>query len=406
MRTPRRILVGLLLIAAIALTACGSSGIDSDQPIKSAGVLRVGTEGTYPPYSFHDPSQGGQLAGYDVDVARAVADKLGVEVEFVETQWDSIFAALEADRFDIVANEVTVTEERKAKYDLSTPYSIAEGVVVTRSDDNSVTTLADLKGKRTAQNPTSNWADVARKAGAQVESVDAFAQAISVLNDGRVDAVVNDNITVLAYLAEHPDARIKIAVRTGERSDQAFAARKDSGYLPELNKALEELRADGTLTRISEKYLDVDLSKEPPRSTWQLIGDNLWPLAKAAVAVTIPLTLISFAIGLVLALVVALARLSSNVVVSGVARFYISIIRGTPLLVQLFIVFFALPQIGVRIDPFPAATRPRSSARRSRASRRDSGRPPRPSGSRTSARCGGSSCRKRPGWRCPHCRTR
>jgi His/Glu/Gln/Arg/opine family amino acid ABC transporter permease subunit len=345
----------VLLLAALLLTACGSSDTKSTDPIKSAGVLRVGTEGVYAPYSFHDPSQGGQLAGYDVDVAKAVADKLGVRIEFVETSWDSIFAALEADRFDIVANEVTITDDRKAKYDLSTPYSIAQGVIVTRSDDNSIHSLADLKGKRAAESPTSNWAQTAREAGAQIESVDGFTQAISVLNDGRVDVVINDSITVLAYQAQHPEAKIKVAATIDEHPEQAFAARKDSGLLPELNKALDELRADGTLTKISDKYLDVDLSKGPPKSAWQLILENLWPLAKAALLVTIPLTIISFAIGLVIALVVALGRLSSNAVIAGVARFYISIIRGTPLLVQLFIVFFALPQIGVRIDPFPAA---------------------------------------------------
>jgi cystine transport system permease protein len=346
----------VLLLAALVLTACGASGgNEGTDPIKSAGVLRVGTEGVYAPYSFHDPSQGGQLAGYDVDVAKAVADKLGVRVEFVETSWDSIFAALEADRFDIVANEVTITDERKAKYDLSTPYSIAQGVIVTRSDDNSIHSLADLKGKRAAESPTSNWAQTAREAGAQIESVDGFTQAISVLNDGRVDVVINDSITVLAYQAQHPEAKIKVAATIDEHPEQAFAARKDSGLLPELNKALDELRADGTLTKISDKYLDVDLSKGPPKSAWQLIFENLWPLAKAALLVTIPLTIISFVIGLVIALVVALGRLSSNAVIAGVARFYISIIRGTPLLVQLFIVFFALPQIGVRIDPFPAA---------------------------------------------------
>ncbi len=125
-----------------------------------------------------------------------------------------------------------------------------------------------------------------------------------------------------------------------------------------MNRALEELRADGTLTEISRKYLDIDLSRAAPRSTWELILDNLWPLARAAITMTIPLTIISFAIGLVIALVVALARLSSNAAVSGLARIYISLIRGTPpLLVQLFLVFFALPQIGVRIDRSP----PRSS---------------------------------------------
>lgn len=342
------------------LAACGGKAGNTDEPLKSAGVLRVGTEGVYSPFSYHDTATG-QLVGYDVDVARAVGDKLGVRVEFVETPWDSIFAALEANRFDVVANEVTISPERQAKYDLSQPYSIGEGVIVTRADDNSIKTLADLKGKVAAENATSNWSEIARKAGARVEAVEGFTQAIKLLNQGRVDVVVNDSIAVYAYLAETNDTSVKIAGTVGEKSEQGFAARKDSGLLPELNTALDELRADGTLAAISQKYLKANASGAPaegapaPRSTWKLIADNLWPLAKAALTMTIPLTIISFAIGLVIALAVALARLSSNVVLSNIARFYISIIRGTPLLVQLFIVFFALPEFGVKIDPFPAA---------------------------------------------------
>ncbi|WP_193046777.1 ABC transporter permease subunit [Mycolicibacterium baixiangningiae] len=349
----------LLLLAVLAVASCGSAGDGGDEPIKAAGVLRVGTEGVYSPFSYHDAS--GQLVGYDVDVARAVADEIGVRAEFVETPWDSMFAALEADRFDVVANQVTINAERQAKYDLSQPYSVGEGVIVTRADDNSITSLDDLKGKVAAENATSNWSEVARKAGARVESVEGFSQAITLLTQGRVDVVVNDSIAVYAYLAETGDKSVKIAGTVGEKSEQGFAARKDSGMLPELNRALDALRADGTLAAISQKYLNANASGAPasaeavPRSTWQLIGDNLWPLARAALTMTIPLTIISFAIGLVIALGVALARLSSNIVLSNAARFYISIIRGTPLLVQLFIVFFALPEFGVRIDPFPAA---------------------------------------------------
>ena len=110
----------MLLLAALMLTACGSGTTNADNPVKSAGVLRVGTEGVYSPFSYHDPATG-ELVGYDVDVARAVGEKLGVKVEFVETPWDAIFAALEADRFDVVANEVTINDERKQKYDLSEP---------------------------------------------------------------------------------------------------------------------------------------------------------------------------------------------------------------------------------------------------------------------------------------------
>jgi His/Glu/Gln/Arg/opine family amino acid ABC transporter permease subunit len=354
------VLALMLLIAVLALAACGGSS--GENQVKSSGVLRVGTEGVYSPFSYHDAATG-ELVGYDVDVAKAVADKLGVKVEFVETPWDSMFAALEANRFDVVANEVTINDERKAKYDLSEPYSVGEGVIVTRADDNSIKSLADLKGKVAAENATSNWSEIARKAGARVEAVEGFTQAIKLLNQGRVDVVVNDSIAVYAYLAETDDKTVKIAGNVGEKSEQGFAARKNSGLLPDLNKALDELRDDGTLAEISQKYLKTNASGAPaaagaqaaPRSTWQLILNSLGPLAKAAITKTIPLTIISFVIGLVIALVVALARLSSNVIVSNIARFYISVIRGTPLLVQLFIVFFALPELGIRIDPFPAA---------------------------------------------------
>lgn len=339
------------------IVACGSK---TSADAVSSGVLRVGTEGTYAPFSFHDPATGA-LAGYDVDVAKAVGDKMGVRVEFVETPWDSIFAALEANRFDVVANQVSITAARKAKYDMSEPYSVGEGVIVTRADDSSITQLADLKGKTTAQSMTSNWAQVARDAGARVESVEGFVQAIKLLNQGRVDAVVNDSIAVYAYLAQTGDTSVKIAGQTGQQSEQGFAARKGSGLLDPVNAAIDELRADGTLAAISQRYLKANVTgadtapASPQQSTWALIAENLVPLAKAAITKTIPLTVISFALGLGIALVVALARLSGNGILSGVARLYISIIRGTPLLVQLFIVFFALPEFGVKIDPFPAA---------------------------------------------------
>lgn len=235
MRALRRaIVLAALLVLATVLGGCGSK--PSASGALDAGVLRVGTEGTYAPFSFHDPGTG-QLEGYDVDVARAVGDKLGVKVEFVETPWDSIFAALEASRFDVVANQVTITPERQAKYDMSEPYSVGEGVIVTRADDTSITSLADLKGKTATQSMTSNWAKVARDAGANVEAVEGFTQAIKLLNQGRVQAVVNDSIAVYAYLAETGDTSVKIAAQTGEKSNQGFAARKNSGLLPDLYRA-------------------------------------------------------------------------------------------------------------------------------------------------------------------------
>lgn len=174
-----------------------------------------------------------------------------------------------------------------------------------------------------------------------------------------MQATVNDSLSVLAYQATTGDTSIKIAANIGERSEQAFAARKDSGLLDNINGALDELRADGTLEEISQTYLDANAAgtseKKTAPSTWELIADNLWPMAKATITVTIPLTAISFFFGLVIALGVALARMSRNRAISSVARIYISLIRGTPLLVQLFIIFYALPELNILINPFPAA---------------------------------------------------
>ena len=266
-----RALLAFVALAMVFATACGSSGSGAQDPIKSAGVLRVGTEGVYSPFSYHDPATG-ELVGYDVDVARAVGEKLGVPVEFVETPWDSMFAALEANRFDVVANQVTINPERQGKYDLSQPYTVGEGVIVTRADDNSISSLADIKGKTAAENATSNWSEVARKAGANVESVEGFTQAITLLNQGRVDVVINDSIAVYAYLAETGDKSVKIAGTVGEKSEQGFAARKNSGYLPELDHALSELRADGTLSEISQRYLKADATGAPPQTPIRSAG--------------------------------------------------------------------------------------------------------------------------------------
>ncbi|WP_078344469.1 ABC transporter permease subunit [Mycobacteroides chelonae] len=343
--------LALALLTLLAVAGCGGQAQES---------LRVGTEGVYAPFSFHD-ERTGELTGYDVDVARAVGEKLGRPVEFVEIPWDAIFAGLDAERFDVVANQVTITPERRAKYDLSTPYAVGEGVIVTRANDNTIHSLADIRGRVAAENATSNWSQIARDAGARVEAVEGFTQSITLLSQGRVDVVVNDSIAVYAYLASTGDPAVKIAGSTGERSEQGFAARKNSGLLPELNKALDQLAADGTLTRISEKYLKADASGTTKteaaqgRSNTQLVLDNLWPMARAMLTVTLPLTVISFTIGLVIALGVALARMSDRRVLSGLARIYISIIRGTPLLLQLFLIFFALPEFGVKISPFPAA---------------------------------------------------
>jgi len=180
---------------------------------------------------------------------------------FSETQFDAIFAGLEADRYDVIANQITINPERQAKYLFSAPYTVSTGVVVTRADDDSVHTLADVKGKRSAQSTTSSFADVATEAGAQVEAVEGFTQAITLLKQKRVDVTINDSLALLEYQKSTGDQAVKIAAEIDEPSKQALVFRKDgAGLQGEVDTALKALRADGTLARISEQYFGQDVS--------------------------------------------------------------------------------------------------------------------------------------------------
>lgn len=262
-------LVGILAAASLALAACGGTGGDNTNTggdtslssVKDAGEIVFATEGTYKPFSYHEGGAG-DLTGYDVEVAKAVADKLGVKAKFEETQWDSIFAGLEAKRFDAIANQVTATPERQEKYDLSTPYTVSRGVIVTPESTTDIKSFDDLKNKTTAQSLTSNWYTLATSKGAKVESVEGWAQAASLLQDGRVDASVNDKLTVVDYLKNTPDSGLKIAATTDESSDSSIAFRKGSTALKDaVDAALKDLSTDGTLTKLSEKYFGEDFSK-------------------------------------------------------------------------------------------------------------------------------------------------
>ncbi|MBF5081126.1 amino acid ABC transporter substrate-binding protein [Quadrisphaera sp. INWT6] len=266
-------LVLLAAAAALALSACSGGspadgvvgGSSSAEPSGSAsgtgGVLRVASEGTYAPFTFHDQADGGKLTGYDVDVITAVAQEMGMQVEFTDVTWDAIFAGLQAGRYDVVANQVTVNPERQALYDFSTPYTTSTGAIITRADDTAITSVADLAGKTTAQSLTSNWAQVATDAGAQVEGVEGFTQAVTLLKQGRVDATVNDDLAALDYLKTTGDTSVKIAGSTPDTSQQAFALAKGSDLTPKIDEALAQLQADGTLAEISTKYFGEDVSQ-------------------------------------------------------------------------------------------------------------------------------------------------
>jgi L-cystine transport system substrate-binding protein len=255
-------------VAVVALAACSSgspteseSAGDNEYGLVTAGTLTVATEGTYRPFSYHEDGSG-DLVGYDVEIAEAVAEKLGLEVEFQETQWDAIFAGLEAGRFDVIANQVSINPEREEQYLFSEPYTVSPGVIVVKEGDTSISSFDDLAGKTTAQSLTSNWYELAQQSGANVEAVEGWAQAVALLEQGRVDATINDKLTFLDDVKTNGERGLEIAVETDDPSLSALAFTKDKADLvAAVDEALAELREEGVLAELGEKYFGADVSQ-------------------------------------------------------------------------------------------------------------------------------------------------
>ena len=246
-----------------ASSAASTGAADQLAAIQTNGKLVVALEGAWQPWSYHDESD--TLVGYDVEVSRAIAEKLGVEPEYVESDWDSLFAGLDAGRFDIVCNGVEVTDERSKTYDFTTPYGYIHTALAVRKDNEDIKSFEDLKGKTTANSLASTYMELAESYGATVQGIDTLEETIQLLTAGRIDATLNADVSFYDYLNVHPDADFKLVAQTEDASHVAIPVRKgdDSASLLEaINTAIDELRADGTLKALGEKYFGQDISSE------------------------------------------------------------------------------------------------------------------------------------------------
>ncbi|MDO4435338.1 MAG: transporter substrate-binding domain-containing protein [Cardiobacteriaceae bacterium] len=238
----------LLLSALVAFSA-----------LAQAEKITIATEGTYPPFSYHDES--GKLTGYDVEVARAVGEKLGIEIEFAETNWDSILAGLKAGRFDAVANQVFLnSDERKASFVATTPYAYSGEALVVHQDNHEIKGLEDVKGKKAGQAITSSHADWAKNAGAEILPNEGWVESVLLIEQKRADLTFNDELAVLTYLKANPKAPIKIVWTDSNKTPVGLTFQKDRQDVEKYSKAIEDLKADGTLKKIGEQFFGKDIS--------------------------------------------------------------------------------------------------------------------------------------------------
>ena len=236
---------------------------DQLKTIQEKGELKVGLEGTYPPFSFAD--ENGKLSGFEVELSEALAKQLGVKVKLQPTPWDGILAALDSRRLDVVINQVTISDERRNKYDFSTPYTISgiQALVLKKNLDKlAINHAADLGGKKVGVGLGTNYEQWLRKEvpTADVRTYNDDPVKFQDLKVGRIDAILIDRLAALEYTRKAPDTAL--AGEAFSRLESGIAIRKGEPELLEaVNKALAALKADGTLTALSQKYFGADVTQ-------------------------------------------------------------------------------------------------------------------------------------------------
>lgn len=255
------LLAGLSLLLGSSLIGT-SFAADLLDEIKANGVIQVGLEGTYPPFNYQDES--GQLTGFEVEFAQALAKELGVKAEFQPTKWDGILAALESKRLDVVINQVTISEERKLKYDFSTPYTISGIQALTRkADGDSIKSAADLAGKKVGVGLGTNYEQWLKDnvPQADIRTYDDDPTKFQDLNVGRIDAILVDRLAAFE-MVEKTGGRLAVAGDAFSRQEAGIALRKGNPQLlAAIDAAIAKLRADGTLKQLSEKWFKADVTQ-------------------------------------------------------------------------------------------------------------------------------------------------
>jgi cystine transport system substrate-binding protein len=248
------VLAALLMVAA-------AQAADLLDEVKQRGQLRVAVEGTYPPFNFKDEQ--GKLTGFDVEVAEALAAKMGVKAAFTPTEWSAILAGLQAGKYDVIVNQVAATDKRRETFDFSAPYVWSQAQLIVRSNETRpLATPKDLAGKTIGVGQGSNYADLARTIpGATVKVYPGAPEYLQDLASGRIDAAINDGLLV-PYLASKTKLPVKAGLPLGEAQSNAIPFRKGNPkFKAAIDQALADIQADGTFAKISQKWFGRDVSK-------------------------------------------------------------------------------------------------------------------------------------------------
>ena len=369
---PFRQRLTLLLLPALLFF----SQAHSETPLRWGGDSEGGA-----PYSFQNPEQPSETIGYEVDLMDHIAQKMGRRALFVQNQWDGLIPGLQRGNYEVVANGLEITDDRKQEIAFSEPYYITYEQLIVRKNTYTINSLADCAGKKVGAMKYAVSERILQEQGnIDVRSYDGDFNAFEDLANGRIEAVLMDFPLALYY--GKPNSRLKFVGDPISRIEYGFGVRKeDTLLLQQINQILADMKRDGSLRHILEtwglwnqmmaEYLaDPSPSSTPPQRyeafvkamglerTWadrirQYVG--YIPLLGKGAITTLELSLLSMLLAITLGLAVTLVRLYLPAPFSTAAVVYVEVIRGTPLLIQLFLIFYGLPNLGIKLSPFVAA---------------------------------------------------
>lgn len=357
-----------LVVLLLAGRPAGVLSADVLKEIKSRGELLWGADAEGgAPYVYPDPQKPEQLTGFEYDLAEALAAKLGVKARMVQNQWDQLIPALERGNFDIILNGLELTPDNQRRIAMSRPYFVYAQQIVTRTDTDGLTRMEGLKDKPVGVLSSSVAQRLVEKmGGTDLRVYPGNVESFRDLKARRIEAVVLDLPIALFYAK--PDPALKFSGAPFAPGYYAIGIRpRDTALLAALNRAIQELDEDHTLERICRKYeiwderqaglkdyRPVAVAAQEKISTLREWPKYLPLLLRGAVT-TVELSILAMALAVVAGLAVALLRLYGIAPLRWLARAYVEVIRGTPLLIQLFLIYYGLPEVGIRLNAFFAA---------------------------------------------------
>lgn len=358
-----------ILLSSLAAVFPAGAAAGTLAGIKARGVFRWGADAEGgAPYVFQDPKDPDKLIGFEVDLAQALAAKWGVRAEMVQNNWDGLIPALGRGSFDFIMNGLEITPEHLKQVGMSRPYYIYSQQIVTTKDRKDINAPEDLKGKKIGVLSASMSQRVLEKmGGVTIVAYAGNSEPCRDLKNGRLDASLMD-FPIALYYAK-PYRELKFTGKPFAYGYYGIAVPKnDAELLREIDLALDALLAEGKLKAIYKKwgmweesmgpkmkrYGKEDAVVEESAVSGLPWGKYLWMLLKSAV-ITVELSVISMVLAVGLGLALALARLYGAAPLRWLSTAYVEVVRGTPLLIQLYILYYGLPNIGIKLSAFVAA---------------------------------------------------